>query len=195
MKWRDWIAFCSGFFLLLAGCGYQFSGRGLPPDVQAIFVEPFTNRSPAVGVDSELTLALKSELRRQGLVRVTPRLEEADAVLSGVVRALDSRVVSVNRRDEALEYEARLIIDLSLRRRASDELLWRAEGMRLTEIYSASRGAVVTSSSQFARGTLNASDVRRLTDVQLTESLGQETRDELIDRVAKELHERLMDLF
>ena len=123
------------------------------------------------------------------------RIEQADAVLSGVVRAFESHALSANRRDEALQYEVALVVDMSLRRRVSNELLWRAQGTRLAEIYSGSRGAVVTSFSDFARGTLNSTDVRRLTDVQLTETSSQEARGRLIDRLARELHQRLVDLF
>jgi hypothetical protein len=67
--------------------------------------------------------------------------------------------------------------------------------MKLTEVYSGSRGAVVTSSSDFARGSLNATDVRRLTDVQLTETSSEGARTGLIDRLAIELHQRLLELF
>ncbi len=185
------------FLLWGAGCGYRFSGteKGLPADVRAVFVESFVNSSPDVGIESEITLALKSEFRRQGRLRVVDRIEQADAVLSGVVRAFESHVLSANRRDEALQYEVALVVDMSLRRRVSNELLWRAQGTRLAEIYSGSRGAVVTSSSDFARGTLNSTDVRRLTDVQLTETSSQEARGRLIDRLARELHQRILELF
>lgn len=194
---RKWVAFLLGLLLVGAGCGYQFSGTGtgLPADVRSVFVESLANNSPDVGIERELASALKSEFRRQGRLRPAERIEEADAMLSGSVRAFESHMVSANRRDEALQYEAVLVIDMSLRRRTSNEILWRAQGMRFTEIYSGSRGAVVSSSSDFARRTLNSADVRRLTDVQLTETLSQEARGRLIDRLAKELHQRLVDLF
>lgn len=194
------IAFClllGGWVVLGTGCGYQFSGRGegLPKDVQTIFVEPFVNRTRDVGIEREITSALRSEFHRRGQLRVVDRLDQADATLSGVVRSLDNRVVAVSRRDEALQFEAVMIVDIHLRRRAPDELLWRSEGTRLTELYSGSRAAVVTSSSEFFSGTLNRGDVRRFTDVQLTESLGREARGRLVDRLARELHQRLMEMF
>lgn len=195
LKIQNWAVVVS--LLWVVGCGYQFSGRGegFPKDVQTIFFEPFVNRSRDVGIEREITSALKSEFYRRGRLRVVDRLNQADATLSGVVRSLDNRVVGVNRHDEALQFEAVMVVDVHLRRRAPDELLWRSEGTRLAEVYGGSRAAVVTSSSEFARGTLDAGDLRRLTDVQLTEASSREARGRLVDRLARELHQRLMEMF
>jgi hypothetical protein len=84
---------------------------------------------------------------------------------------------------------------MRLRRRNPDELLWEIRGTRLNEVYSASRGAVVTSSSQFKSGTLNPSDVRRFTDIQLTETMSLDTRERLVERYARELYQRLLEMF
>ena len=188
-----------GLFLALigAGCGYQFSGKGaeFPKDVKTVFVETFVNRSRDVGLESEIASTLRSEFRQRGQLRVVDQLEQADAILSGVVRSFDSRVVAVNREDEVLQFEMALVVDMGLRRRNPDELLWRTQGARLTELHSGSRGAVVTSSSGFKTGTLNAGDVRRLTDIQLTESQKQEAKERLLERFARELHQRLMEMF
>jgi hypothetical protein len=108
---------------------------------------------------------------------------------------MESHVVSVNRKDSVLQYEATLSADVTLRRTEPNEILWRSEGMNLAEIYSGSRAAVVTTSSDFKSGTLNASDVRRMTDIQLTENQEQQARDQIIDRFARELHQRLMEMF
>ena len=101
----------------------------------------------------------------------------------------------MNRNAEVLQYEAALVVDITLRRRSPDALLWQTRGTRLTEVYSASRGAVVTSSSEFRSGTLNPSDVRRFTDIQLTETLSQDAKERLMERFARELHQRLLERF
>lgn len=183
--------------LVGVGCGYQFSGKGaeFPQDVKTVFIETFVNRSLAVGVQSDITTALKSEFRQRGELRVVDSLEQADAILSGVVRSLDSRVVAVNREDEVLQFEMVLVADMSLRRRSPDEILWRTQGARLAELHSGSRGAVVTSSSSFKTGTLNPGDVRQFTDIQLTETLKQEAKERLLEKFARELHQRLMEMF
>ena len=187
-----------GLFLLLGvGCGYRFSGKGegFPKDVHNVFVESLVNRTREVGIEREITAALRSELHQKGQLRVVDRLEQADAILTGVVRSFDSRVVGVNRNDEAIQFEMTLVLDMSFRRRSPDELLWRTQAARFSELHSGSRGAVVTTSSDFKSRTLNAADVAQFTDIQLTETFKQETRDRLVERAARELHQRLLELF
>ena len=87
-KRQNWLASPALFLLLIVwGCGYQFAGKGegFPKDVHSVFVEPFVNRTREVGLEREVTTALKSELRQKGQLRVVDRLEDADAVLSGEI--------------------------------------------------------------------------------------------------------------
>lgn len=179
------------------GCGYRFlgMGEGFPKDVRSVFIEPFMNRSKDVGIEREMTTALRSEFRQRGQIQVVDRVEEADAILSGVIRSFDSRVAAVNRHDEVLQFETALIVDMTLRRRNPDEVLWRTQETKLTELHAGSRGAVVTTSADFKRGTLNPGDVRQFTDIQLTETLSREVRERLVEKFARELHQRLMELF
>lgn len=186
--------------LLLAatgGCGYQFVGEGslLPADAQTVYVEPFVNRSREVGIDKELTSAVRGEFYRRGKLKVVDYSEQADVILTGVIRSLESTVASVNRRDEVLQYESVLTMDVILRRRQPNEILWRGQGLRLTEIHAGSRAAVVTTSSEFRTGTLSASDIRRFTDVQLTEAERQSVQSQLMERFARELHQQVMEMF
>lgn len=179
------------------GCGYQFSSRSdrFPKDIRTVYVEPFLNKSRDIGIEKEIHSALRSEFYRRGQLRVVDHSDQADAILSGMVRSFDRQIASVNRKDEVLQYEAVLTIDVSLRRREPDEILWRSPGTRLAELYGGSRAAIVTTSSDFKTGTLNANDVRRMTDIQLTETENREIRDQLMERFARELHQRVMELF
>jgi hypothetical protein len=184
-------------FLCLLGCGYQFTGRSefFPKDVHSVYVEPFLNRTRDVGMDHEITTALRSELYRRGELRVVDVPDRADAILSGVVRSFDSTTASVNRDDELLQYEAVMVVDVTFRRRQPSEILWRGQAIRLTELHAGSRAAVVTTSSKFQNQTLNTNDVRSLTDIQLTETENHRVREQLIERFARELHQRLMEMF
>jgi len=193
---RLWAALWLGVVLLGAGCGYHFSAGGnLPRDVATVYLAPLANRSKDVGIERELGPALIGEFHRRGSLRLVERLEEADAVLGGVVRSLDTSVVGVNDEAEALLFESVLVVDMTLRRRSPDEVLWSARGSRFVERYSGSRGAVVTTSSAFKQGTLNPGDMFPFTDIQLTETLSREARSKLIDRLAQEIHRRIMDRF
>jgi outer membrane lipopolysaccharide assembly protein LptE/RlpB len=181
----------------LGGCGYQFVGESslLPKEARTIYVEPFVNRSRDVGLDKELTTALRGEFYRRGQLKIVESAEQADLILSGVIRSLDSTVASVNRDDEVLQYESLLIMDVTLRRREPNEILWRGQGVRLNQVYAGSRAAVVTTSSAFRTGTLNSTDVSQLTDIQLTELDRRANRDRLMEQFARELHQRVTEMF
>jgi hypothetical protein len=181
----------------IAGCGYSFAQRSdaFPNDIRTVYIEPFINQTRNVGLEKELTSALRSEFYRRGQLRVVDSVDQADGIVAGVVRLFDSHVASVNRNDEVLQYETAMIVDASLRRREPNEIIWRTQGTRLTDLHGGSRAAVVTTSSEFKSGTLNASDVRRLTDIQLTETENRATRGQLVERFARELHQRLMEMF
>jgi hypothetical protein len=204
-KIRNWKSAIRNFTVVLGiilasvggGCGYQFSttGEGFPKDVRTVFVTPFVNTTRDVGIDREITSALRSEFRRRGEIRLADRLEDADAILTGVVRSFGSMVAAVNRKDEVLQFELSLVVDMSLRRRSPDELLWRTQGIRLVEVYSGSRGTVVTTSSAFKTGTLNSRDVPQFTDIQLSETLGYRARGQLVEQFARKLHQRVVEMF
>ena len=182
----------------LGGCGYQFVGESslLPKEARTIYVEPFVNRSRNVGLDKELTTALRGEFYRRGQLKIVESAEQADLILSGVIRSLDSTVASVNRDDEVLQYESLLIMDVTLRRREPNEILWRGQGVRLNQVYAGSRAAVVTTSSAFqSTTTLNSRDVSQFTDIQLTELDRRAVRDRLMEQFARELHQRVTEMF
>ena len=192
---RAWLGIVA--ILLAYGCGYQFVGESslLPKDARTIYVDPFINRSRDVGIEKELTTATRGEFYRRGELRVVDDINQADVILSGVIRSLDSSVATVNREDEVLQYEAVMLLDITVRRREPDQILWRDQGVRLTQIYGGSRAAVVTTSSEFRTGTLNATDVRRLTDIQLTESERRAVRVQLMEEFARELRQRIFETF
>jgi len=183
--------------LCLLGCGYQFAGRSdlFPKDIHSVYVEPFLNRTRDVGLGPEITTALRGELYRRGELQLVDQPDRADAILSGVVRSFDSLTASVNQNAEVLQFEATLIVDTTFRRREPSEILWRGQGIRLSEIYAGERAAVVTTSSKFQNQTLNTSNVRSLTDIQLTETESRRMREDLMERFARELHQRLMEMF
>ena len=183
--------------LLAGACGYRFvdSGAGLPDDVRAVYVEPFLNRTRAVGLEDGLALAVRRVLARQQSPRVAERFEDADAVLSGVIRHYAITAVAVNRSDEVLELEARLDVETTLRRRQSREVLWPRQLMRLREVYPAARGAVVPTSSGFHQNTLNVEDVRRMTDARLSEDSRTAARKRLLEGFARMVRERMAEGF
>ena len=197
-QWLNlWLLLAGIALIPLGGCGYQWVGQSslLPKDAQTVYVEPFINRSRDIGLEKQLTSALRGEFYRRGQLRVVDASEQADIILSGVVRSLETSVASVNRNDEVLQYISVLSLDATLRRREPNEILWRGQALRLAELQAGSRAAVVTTSSEFRTNTLNTNDVRNMTDIQLTESDRRDVRDRLMERFAKELHQRIIEMF
>ena len=183
--------------LLLVGCGYQFihGGSGIPADVKTLVVTPFVNRTHTVGLEDELTSAVKLELARHAPPKIVDSIDKADAILSGVIRSFRSRVVAVNNFDEVLQYEARMRVEVTLRRREPSEVLWPRQVVQLRRVYEANRGVVVPTSAEFFQQTLNVDDVSELTDTKLAEDGEVKSRQDLIEEFARELRERMAEGF
>jgi hypothetical protein len=185
------------FGVLASGCGYHLAGNqlALPSDVRSVSVGTLDNRSREFGLDKRLAFAIEQECLRRGALRLVSDGGASDAVLTGTIRRFDSYPVSFSQGDAALQYEATLVVDLALRRRSDDAVLWTVRGLRAVEEYSASSQVVVTSSSQFQRGALNPSDLANLTDIQLAETEKSLAIERLVQDVARDAYEQMVEGF
>ena len=181
---------------LVSACGYHFAGTGsrLPEDVHTISLGPLQNATREIGLEKQLLESLEDEVTSRGRLAVVPS-GQGDVLLTGVVRDYTSRPSSYSSRDEALEYRATVAVDLELRRRDTGKLLWKTVGQREQQTYSAVPGVVVTSSSQFQRSTLNAQNVTQFTDIQLSEGQRREANERLIEMLARDVYNQMMEDF
>ncbi len=180
-----------------AACGYGLagSGRRFAPDTRSVGVEAFKNETREHGVEKRVALAIEREFTIRGPLRVASVPAEGDLVLSGTIRDATDRPVAFNRDDEVLIYQAMLVVDVELRRRVSGEIIWRVEDMRNFEDYSAVSSVVVTTSSDFRRSTLDARDLGNFTDIQLAESRRRHALDRMIDELARDVYDQVMEDF
>ena len=180
-----------------AHCGYHLIGTQttLPAGVRSVSIGAIENRSREFGLDKTLAFALEREVYLRGVVRLEEQPNAGDAVLSGTIRTFRTRPVAFDARDEAIEYEAELIVDLELRRQSDGEVLWEAPGLQELEDYRVRVNIVVPSSSQFQRGTLNLEDLRQLTDIQLAETEKHLAIERLIRSVVRDAHDRMLEDF
>ena len=188
-----------GAFLLalsLSACGYQFAGAvtRLPPEIHTISLGPIQNTTREVGLEKALLESLEDEVTSRGRLEVVPA-GQGDVALTGILRAYTTRPVAFSGRDEALQYQASVIVDLDLRRRDSGKLLWRVRGMREVQDYGAVSGVVVTSSSQFQKSTLSSSDLGRFTDIQLSEGQKREANERLLETLTRSIYNQMMEDF
>ena len=117
--------------LLLAatGCGYHLVGTSsyLPPEIQALHVELFENRTARADMDQRVGEALNLEWVRRGRFQLVDRSDQADIVLSGVMTRLSVIAVTFDESGRATEYQMTMLTEVRLHDvREEDEpvLLW-----------------------------------------------------------------------
>lgn len=193
---KRWRAFLAALALGLTACGYQFAGTvtRLPDDVRTISLGPIANGTREVGLEKRLLEAIEDEIALRGRLKVMPQ-GQGDVTLSGAIRGYATRPVAFSGRDEALQYQVSVAVDLDLRRRDDQKLLWHTQGLREIQDYSAVPGVVVTSSSKFQKSTLNPADVGRFTDIQLSEGQKREADERLIETLSRTIYNQMMEDF
>lgn len=183
---------------LLGGCGYAIVGSQtthVPGDIHSVAVGSFTNRSRQEGLDKTLAFAVEREFYQRGALPVRESKGDGEAVISGTIREFKIRPVSFNQQDEALQYEAKLVLDVVLTRQSDGSVLWRGNNMQSVEDFSVNRQTVVPSSSQFQQGTLDFDNLAQLTDIQLAESEKHLAIDRMMRAIARDVHDRILDDF
>jgi hypothetical protein len=182
----------------LTGCGYAVVGSQvsrIPGDVTSVAVGTFTNRSRQEGLDKTLAFAVEREFYQRGSLPVRESPAEGEALISGTIREFQIRPVSFNQQDEALQYEAKLVLDVQLTRQSDGSVLWRGSNMQTVEDYSVNRQTVVPSSSQFQQGTLDFDNLAQLTDIQLAETEKHLAINRMLRAIARDVHDRILDDF
>ncbi len=178
---------------LWSACGYQFAGTApLPQGIRSVSFAEFSNHTLETGVEKELQWAIEREFRTRRNIRVT---DTGEGVVSVQLQRLDLRPFSFDRRDQVLEYELVLALDIQLTDRGSGKVLWQADGLRVTEYYSAIPQVLVTTSPEFLQGTLDPGDLPGLSDVQFSETQRRLATARLFAATAREVSFRLGDNF
>lgn len=182
---------------LLAGCGYTLAGTQtrVPGNIRSIAIGDFLNHSRQVGLDKVLAFAIEREFYERGSLPLREETVAGEGIISGTIREFRTRPVSFDAEDDALQYEARLVLDVVLTRQADGTVLWRGTRMEAVDDYSVSRQTVVPSSSQFQQGTIDFSDLANLTDIQLAETEKQRAIDRMVRALASDVHDRILDDF
>lgn len=172
-----------------SACGYRFAGRTtLPEGIRSVGFAAFANQTSQTGRERELQWAFEREFRTRGGIRVS---DVGQGIVSATLRRLESRPASRDRRSQALEHELVLELDVRLTERGNDKVLWQANGIRVTEYYSAVPQVLVTTSPEFLQSQLNAGDIAGFTDVQFSETQRRLARERLFAAAAREVALRL----
>jgi outer membrane lipopolysaccharide assembly protein LptE/RlpB len=134
--------------MLLAGCGYHFSGGGaLPGGVARIRIDMLENRTGEVGLEQLFTNALIYQFTRSGKASVVNGAD-ADAVLSGSISGLGlSAIAHGVGMQTATERLVQIRLDLTLTD-TGGRVLWRGRNLTDSQAYSVSADNVVTRQSE-----------------------------------------------
>ena len=185
--------------IALAGCGYSLAGDklGLPEDVHSVSVGTIKNRSREHGLEKQLAFAMEREIAERGRLRMEEDPGGGDAVLSGTIRDVSVRPVAYDINDQAVQYEIALVMDLSLTRQRDGHVLWHVTALKEIDEYSTTASVVVTSSSQFQQGTLDASNINspQFTRVQLAETQRRSAIARLLGRTVRDVYNQMVENF
>jgi len=121
-------------YLLLPSCGYRFSGGGsLPGGAETLSVLMLENRTAEVGIQTRLTSDITYEVTRRDSSWIA-RPENADALLSGVVKTVQDTDIAHTRTSTASQRRVTLVIDMKLER-PDGTTLWSRNGLSDYEAY------------------------------------------------------------
>lgn len=159
-------ALCAG----LSACGYRFVGQGgaFPQNVQRIYVQMLKNNTAQTGLENTITNAIVFEFTRRNEAGLAGSLEQADAMLSGVVTGKTVQTVAPRGKDAAAQRRVTLSLNLKLTR-VGGEIIWVGSSIRDNQVYAVAedklrteqneREAIVIITARLAEGIYN-----RLTD-------------------------------
>jgi outer membrane lipopolysaccharide assembly protein LptE/RlpB len=135
---------------LLVSCGYQMVGKEthLPPGITSVAIPTFVNQTFEPGIEVPLTQGFLKEFIQDRRVKVVGR-NEADSVLEGVIKSFQLYSVSYDRSGIALEYQASVVLDLTLKRK-NGEILWVEKDLSDSRTYRTSTNILVSESNKVA---------------------------------------------
>ncbi len=117
--------------LLLASCGYLFSGEGdgPKPGLKCIAIPVFENKTSEPNLGAIFAGALRREFLQKGNMKVVP-VEEAEAVFKGTI--MNVSIFSVAHRPADLvsnritvENRLHVVLDIRCEEKKSHKVLWR----------------------------------------------------------------------
>jgi len=130
---------CGAIVILIAvlgsACGYRFGGQsGFPGDSDRLFVKVLENRTQETGVENIVTAALLSELTLRKTDGIASGIDQADAVLSGVVEEVAIKTISSRSKDTASERRVTISVNLKLKKQ-DGSVVWTARSLTEDEGY------------------------------------------------------------
>jgi len=137
---------------LACGCGYTLVGTGsvLPANLETLGVRPFANRTTRPEIDQRVTEEVSREFAKRGRLKVIADPAQADAVLDGAILDFRTRPVQFNDAGRASRVESTVMLQATLRVRATDEILWSQSQLVFREQYDVQDEGDITAQESLA---------------------------------------------
>ncbi|PLY02294.1 MAG: hypothetical protein C0622_05755 [Desulfuromonas sp.] len=157
---------------LLAACGYSFSGHNgaLPGGVERLYIPLFVNKTNTPQLENRLTGYVSEVFARNDQCTLVENPYKADGVLTGIITDYRTRAMAYDATDDIGQYRATMTITVMLQAQNVDQPLWR--------------------------GTLDwSSEYVAADDKMVQDGLEEQAINELSQRLAEELHNRILNNF
>lgn len=174
----------------LSACGYTFEGGGsiLPSDIKVVAIPLVQNASTESSLTNVLTEALRDRFERYGVVSVVDDMDNADAILKArILKVTRSQRTSTSKTDTELQLDTTLTMAAELRR-VTGQVLWRDNNIAVSKAFGTTSGVVVTSSPDFASGSLGAGDLGQLSNREVSRGQEQDALRALAEDVAQQIY-------
>lgn len=121
-------------FLLSAGCGvYTFNPKG-KSSIKSLAIERFENQTPEYGLADQMTDVVIDAFIADGNMKVVS-LENADAVLSGVLTRYERKPYEYDQNDVVESYYVDMDFEITLKNPRDDSEIWK-EKMTQRGVYA-----------------------------------------------------------
>ncbi|MFQ5483974.1 MAG: LPS assembly lipoprotein LptE [Desulfobacterales bacterium] len=157
------LLFCFFAFVFIA-CGYKFAGSGsFPGGVRSIYITIFENRTLKTGIEKIFTDDLINEFIRKNEAVLAAHLENAEAILSGVITGMGIETVFHTGADTSDEREVTIGVSFKLKDRHK-KVLWAnvvlesqtyPVGLTKTETEQNLQDAIIALSERIAEKAFN----------------------------------------
>lgn len=126
--------------VVATGCGYHLVGTGstsLPPHLKNLYVSPFVNQTVRAELDQRLTEEVTQEWVRRGRFQLVSAADQADAVVSGTIVAVNTAPVRFDEQGRVTQYQFTVTADVQIVDRTVEppQTLWRDKRFSRTVSY------------------------------------------------------------
>ena len=122
--------------ILVSGCGYRFSGTGdFPEGTKSIFIPILENRTSEGRLENLITDDLIYEFTRNRKDMLAGSINDADAVLYGIIHSISITTISRDDPNTSSERSVKLSVDMKLVV-PEGRIIWRAKEITANEAYN-----------------------------------------------------------